>query len=120
MENKKWNHIRILNLSDLRSGNSNEFIKMINKVTNFSHSIFSEGRRDELNSLMKIDKNTNVIATWGINNQLIDLARLCKQRINKCELKGISKDVHNELYYYIKPMTYSKQEEMLTRLSEIV
>ena len=52
MHFREWRHVRVLNLSDLRSPKSTEFIKLFQRLeaaSNFdSHSVFSDARTAEL------------------------------------------------------------------------
>jgi len=54
MHFQEWRHVRVLNLSNLRSPKSTEFIKMFQRLEDDSnldsHSIFSDARMDDLSS----------------------------------------------------------------------
>lgn len=66
MERKKWDLVYIVNLSDLRAGNIDEFKelkKSFESDLNDSHSIFSIGRIRELEEL--IAEKTIIIRGWG-------------------------------------------------------
>lgn len=66
MERENWNIIYIINLSDLRAGNINDFkgyLKLFDAQNNNTHSIFSTERIDEIATLLS--KNTKIIAGWG-------------------------------------------------------
>lgn len=62
-----WKHVRILNLSDLRNGNSGnfsiEFQKCLELDPTATHSLLSKNRRTEL--LDYCSKSGTVIAAWG-------------------------------------------------------
>ena len=52
MQVRQWRHVRVLNLSDLRSAKSAEFIKLFQRLERDeafnSHSVFSDARAEEL------------------------------------------------------------------------
>ena len=77
MLDQAWKHVRILNLSDLRSGNSAEFKNMFMSAANHDsgnpHSLFSIHRRQELFGLTVMERPT-VILAWGRVTFLAELA----------------------------------------------
>lgn len=64
-----WKYVKILNLSDLRNGNSgnfaNEFKRAAAIDSSNPHCITHEGRRAELMSSLETKSNGLVIAAWG-------------------------------------------------------
>lgn len=74
MEKMEWDLIYMINLSDLASGNSNEFLsyKQIMDVAGRSdHSIFSEKRMQSLNAILA-GPSRHIVA-WGIKRKLLML-----------------------------------------------
>lgn len=68
MERMEWNMMYIINLSDLRAGNINEYRRMrerLNRAGQGGHSIFSEGRGETIHQF--VADRTRVIAAWGTN-----------------------------------------------------
>lgn len=66
MERQNWDLVYIVNLSDLRAGNIDEFKQLKESFelsSNDSHSIFSLGRIRELEEL--ISEKTIIIKGWG-------------------------------------------------------
>ena len=71
-----WKEISIINLSDLCSGNMNEFkrkLKQVNDSDIKCHSIFSETRTSERLKYFE-NKKMNVILAWGKDRSIKRLA----------------------------------------------
>jgi hypothetical protein len=72
-----WKHVRVLNLSDLRNGNSGEFSKEYKKAAVISktpvHSLLAPQRKNELLNYCADSKL--IIAAWGSNSVLKDIAQ---------------------------------------------
>lgn len=89
MHSQNWAHARVLNLSDIRSPKSAEFIRMFmrtetdNKLA--KHSLFSRTRERELSARLPGNKRTPVILAWGINNKLSPLIERCMKRLPKSQ-----------------------------------
>lgn len=77
MVGQGWKHVRILNLSDLRSGNSGQFKKMFISAAesdaSHPHSIFHSDRRQELFGLTYMEEPA-VIFAWGKTTFLSEFA----------------------------------------------
>ena len=73
---KRWKHVRILNLSDLRNGNSGnfsiEFQKSLELDSSAPHSLIHKKRRAEL--LNYCSESQTVIAAWGSTEVLRNFA----------------------------------------------
>jgi hypothetical protein len=68
----EWQHVRVLNLSDLRCPKSGIFIKQFKELEEElsfdAHSIFSNRRKNEL--ALKLIDGISVIRAWGDERQL--------------------------------------------------
>ena len=77
MEFNKWDFVKILNLSDLRNGNSGrfqtEFRKAMKLDSSNPHCITHLDRKKELLDSIK-SKNNKIIAVWGNITELKDSA----------------------------------------------
>ncbi|WP_255298288.1 DUF1643 domain-containing protein [Brevibacillus dissolubilis] len=106
MNNKRWNHIRIINLSDIREKDSRELGKKIGKFEHDTlcmlHSIFSSQRKDERNHAL-INCKVPIILAWGTNSYTKKYAERCLMLINNHITIGISSD-ESELFYH-HPLT---------------
>jgi len=80
-----WRHVRVLNLSDLRSPKSAEFIKLFQRLedeSNFdSHSVFSDTRMDELSLKLPTSRKMPLVLAWGISDKLTPLIDRCILRL---------------------------------------
>jgi len=115
MKEKNWDHVRVLNLFDIREAKSSDFIKKLKVLNNPIHSIFSPDRIKELDKALNIKSKAPVICAWGINPGLLDLAGLCLQSIPKNIITGIpAKD--DNLYYHPLPSLIKNQIEWLDNI----
>lgn len=95
MQFRQWRHVRVLNLSDLRSPKSPEFIKLFQRLESAagfdSHSVFSDARTDELAlKLPTGNKKTPLVLAWGMSEKLNPLIERCLSRLpRKCAFKGL-------------------------------
>jgi hypothetical protein len=94
MHFRGWRHVRVLNLSDLRSPKSAEFIKLFQRLEdefNFdSHSLFSDARTDELSLKLPTSRKTPLVLAWGMSDKLNPLIDRCVSRLpRKSNLMGL-------------------------------
>lgn len=70
----KWQHVRVINLSDLREAKSPLFIKKfawLEDEFNFNlHSIFAKGRAEELGKALARKDGAPIINGWGVSEKL--------------------------------------------------
>ena len=80
-----WRHVRVLNLSDLRSPKSAEFIKQFQRLEDESkfdsHSVFSDIRTDELSLKLPTCRKTPLVLAWGLSDKLNPLIERCISRL---------------------------------------
>jgi hypothetical protein len=69
-------HIRVINLSDLRTPKSHELFAVMRALTDDRHSLFSSQRRDELDRALGAP-GVPVLCAWGLAAPLKMLARSC-------------------------------------------
>ncbi|HTN76126.1 MAG TPA: DUF1643 domain-containing protein, partial [Pirellulaceae bacterium] len=85
MQHQRWQHVRVLNLSDLRSPKSPEFFKLYQRLeadTNFvAHSVFSDDRQQELSSKLSANTQAPLVLAWGLSAQLDPLIHRCLARL---------------------------------------
>jgi len=111
MDAASFDYARIINLSDLRTPDSNELYKFIKSDESkaIEHSIFSVNRKADLRKLFI--KNVPVIYGWGVNSALVPLAKLAIEALCISEPLGILKPKTKYSYYHPLPRIYSKQLE---------
>ncbi|MTK13891.1 MAG: hypothetical protein F8N39_18060 [Clostridiaceae bacterium] len=119
---KGWNHVRIVNLSDIKCSNGDEFKKILKLLLNLDkdhiHSIFSDRRMKERESLCTLDKEAPIILGWGTDKILLNLAMKCVSCIPLKNAKGI---LHSKnLYYYPSPPPKVMKEEWLDKILNII
>jgi len=108
----RWRHVRVLNLSDIRSPKSAEFIKQFQRLedeSNFdSHSVFSDARTDELSLKLPTSRKTSLVLAWGLSDKLTPLIDRCVSRIpRRSNLMGL-----------LEPDTTSKYRHPLPSLQK--
>jgi hypothetical protein len=85
MHYRQWQHVRVLNLSDLRCSKSAEFVKLYRRLeedADFdSHSIFSAARKHELSAKLPKSKKTPLVLAWGLSDKLNPLIERCLSSI---------------------------------------
>jgi len=121
MEINNWNFVRILNLSDLRNGNSGkfqlEFIKAMRLDGSNPHCITHINRRNELLE-STVSKNKKIIAAWG------DIAELKKsaETILKLDKKiiGLKKGKLPNFRYASPYMKKQKIDWLINIQKEII
>ena len=92
-----WRHVRVLNLSDLRSPKSAEFIKQFQRLedeSNFdSHSVFSDARTEELSLKLPTIRMMPLVLAWGLSDKLDPLIERCLPSIpSKQMVYGLLQD----------------------------
>lgn len=85
MSVRRWRHVRVLNLSDLRCSKSGEFIKLFQRLeadAGFdAHSVFAARRSRELAEKLPRGKQTPLVYAWGLSEKLDPLIERCLSRI---------------------------------------
>ncbi len=105
---KGWKHVRILNLSDLRNGNSGnfsiEFQKSLELDPAAPHSLLSKKRHAEL--LDYCSKSRAVIAAWGSTEVLREAAEEFLRIVPNVEGLPLEKP------WYRYPSPYKKDQKL--------
>lgn len=119
----KWNHVRVLNLSDMRDPNSGKFIQRYRKVENeigfLEHSIFSDVRKNELKSNLKRKKAAPVVCAWGISTELDPLIKRCVNKIlHVKEISGLLKKGTINKYFHPLPTLQTDKEKWVCNMVE--
>lgn len=84
-------HIRVINLSDLRTPKSSELFAILQTLTDDCHSMFSPRRRSELDRALG-GPRVPVLRAWGLAAPLADLARLCVSATSNRRVLGLTDD----------------------------
>ena len=117
MEAVSIEYARVLNLSDLRTPDSNALYRFLKseKSQLVDHSIFSSTRKSELNKLF--ERSVPVIFGWGVNSTLVPLAKKAIDALSVEEPFGVKKKNNDYSYYHPLPRIYSKQLEWVLHVT---
>lgn len=121
----KWEYVRVVNLSDFRNPKSEDFYKMIKEALTFDgefvHSIFSNSRKQEINTVFKSDKKFKVITAWGVNTKLSKLIKLALENNYVDARVGNNKTTYKKKknFYYYHPLPTNTKKQPLW-LEEII
>lgn len=115
-----WKHVKVLNLSDLRNGNSGEFSKEFERSvaidSSHPHCITHESRRAELKNALKTKSNGLVLAAWGSVGVLKNSA--IKMIAYRPTLLGLK--LNEPWYRYASPYQKELKLDWLTKMDAIV
>jgi hypothetical protein len=109
-----WQHARVLNLSDLRTPQSAELQKKLQRYRDDeSHSVFSAERQPECTELFA-NTSIPVLCAWGLNPRLIPWAHRALQAARGHTLYGLTQD--GVLYKHPLPQRFDLQQQWLTQV----
>lgn len=83
-------HIRVINLSDLRTPKSAELFETLAGLADDRHSIFSPVRAAELRQALGRARRPLLLRAWGLARQLEPLARAAIAMTNDAEVLGLT------------------------------
>ena len=107
MERMNWDSLKIINLSDVCTGNYKEFKEYLKefKANKFNeHTIFCERRKEELDCHIK---GANLIFAWGTNSAIKEIAKDVVDR--QLVHKGLE---HSQGIYYRHPKPATLQSRI--------
>jgi hypothetical protein len=110
---KEWKHVRVINLSDLRTPKSSELFKTLKKMKSLQHSIFSKKRKSELTSRLARTKKAPVICAWGLDNNLLGLIDMAMQALNGIAVIGYADNESTFQFRHASPQKKSEKLEWL-------
>lgn len=117
----EWQHVRVLNLSDLRCPKSDVFFKQFKaleaELSYDAHSVFSDRRKGEL--VLKLIDAVPVIRAWGLSPHLDPLIDRCLSRLtNTKAVKGLMKEGSPNKFLHPLPSLQSQKVEWVNRMVE--
>ena len=117
MQNTTLNFARVLNLSDLRTPDSSKLYEFLSssEAKEIDHSIFSESRNMELQSLFQLGVPT--IFGWGVNQALLPLAKTAVDVLSIQNPLGMLKSNTTYCYYHPLQRLYQKQVEWVQHVT---
>jgi len=117
MVSNHWNHVRVLNISDLRDPKSPSFIARTQKLAALPggdrHSLFSKTRSAERANMLKRKLGAPFILGWGQDAGLIPLAKQCLSCIEGEKTITVPAGNDPVLTAHPSPMLQSKKEAWL-------
>ncbi len=117
---KGWNHVRVLNISDLRNPKSPSFIaktKVLSALpSGATHSLFCEERSSEREIMLRHKTGAPLILGWGQDVGLLSLAKQCRSRIEGEKTIAVPAGKNPVLTAHPSPMLQSKKEEWLAAI----
>ena len=117
----RWNHVRVLNLSDMRDSKSASFVKRYRDIENrtgFSaHVLFTDERSGELESKLNQKPEAHIICAWGVSSDLDPLIERCLSKVaGRFELTGLKKPNTENKYFHPLPKLQIAKEQWVTNL----
>lgn len=117
----EWQHVRVLNLSDLRCPQSGVFFKQFKALEEDhlfdAHSVFSDRRADELT--LKLTSGVPVIRAWGVSGNLDPLIDRCLSKLTRAKLvRGLLKEGTTSKFLHPLPSLQSQKVEWINRMVE--
>lgn len=114
-----WNHVRVLNISDLREAKSNIFVgrfREIEERTAFAaHSLFADERSAELRRKLIKKPDAPIVCAWGVSPDLEPLIERCLMQMNgESGLTGLLKLGTTNKYFHPLP-TLQKDKQRWVR-----
>lgn len=112
---KDWKHVRVINLSDLRTPKSCELYKVLKSIDNDQHSVFAKARKKELKLMLNRKDKAPIICAWGIDNKLIPLTKKAIQALKGNTLIG-AKDESKDRFLHASPQNHTQRLKWLTEI----
>lgn len=119
---QKWQHLRIINLSDLREGNSGTFAKNFRQAEQLNkqnpHSYLHPKRQSELLSLC--EQADAVIAAWGSNPVQKEQALACIQLFKEMNIPLLGLPLEAPWYRFASPYRKDQKLSWLKQIDELM
>lgn len=123
MQQRGWQHVRVLNLSDLRCARSPDFFRQFTHLETRhgyeAHSLFSTERTLEFRERIGRFRNLPLVLAWGLSPKLDPLIRRCLAMLpTRCPLLGLQAAGLDNKYRHPLPSLHKDQRvwvELMTR-----
>ncbi|MDB5385338.1 MAG: hypothetical protein JWM11_984 [Planctomycetaceae bacterium] len=121
MHHCQWQHVRVLNLSDLRCSKSPHFVKLYHRLeveSDFdSHSIFSAARQRELSLKLPKSRRMPLVYAWGLSEKLDPLIERCLSKIaSNRTIMGILEEGTTNKYRHPLPSLQKQKLQWLDKM----
>lgn len=120
MENCGFEYAKIINLSDVRNGNSKLFYELLDKdLKGKVHSIFSN--EDCIKGYL--NPNSAFLFAWGVNHKLKELSQNALNQIEKLfgkdlKIHGLKHSKNSVGYYHPFPRTKTAQDNWVINITK--
>ena len=116
-----WQHVRVINLSDLRDPQSGAFSRRYTQLERESgstvHSVFSPERAAELIRRLSRRPGGPLICAWGVSDDLNPLIkRAIKALALEANVTGLEKPGQSGKYFHPLPSLQSQKEQWVVQM----
>lgn len=121
-----WEHVRVLNISDMRDPKSGKFVERYGDIeirTGFTaHSLFADSRRDEMVRKLTKRPETPIVCAWGVSSDLDPLIERCLGKVfGMSSLTGLQKPNTDNKYFHPLPTLQTQKvkwvDDMVRKLT---
>lgn len=121
MHHRGWQHVRVLNLSDLREPKSAVFVQRFSELEQLpggeAHSMFSSLRTAELQRHLRRKPEAPIVCAWGVSERLDPLiARALPLLETENPLMGLAKSDQPGKYFHPLPTLQRQKEQWVLRM----
>jgi hypothetical protein len=125
MAHRRWEHVRVLNLSDLRNPVSRQFLRLVHDLPTLDgghpHSLFCPQRRTEREGKLLRKPGAPLIAAWGVDPRLKPLVASCLDALPLGEpLRGLLRPSTTCQYFHPRPPLPAGQRAWLLAMAELL
>jgi len=116
-----WQHVRVINLSDLRDSQSGSFAQRFTQLErdggSASHSVFSLERSSELKRRLARKPSGPIVCAWGVSNDLNPLIERASGILaSESGLTGLEKPGRPGKYFHPLPLLQSQKEQWVIQM----
>ena len=118
-----WNHVRVLNLSDLRDPKSGSFAVRYEQLEAQTgsevHSVFAPERTSELQTHLSRKSGAPIVYAWGVSDDLTPLiTRAIRVLAPESPVTGLPKPGQSGKYFHPLPSLQSQKEQWVVQMLE--
>ena len=121
MHYKCWQHVRVINLSDLRDPQSGSFTQRYAQLEietgSAVHSMFSEERSAQLSCHLSRKLDGPIVCAWGVSNDLnLLIDRATKAMRSEQGVTGLAKPGQAGKYFHPLPLLQPQKEQWVMQM----
>lgn len=109
----RWQHVRVVNLSDIRTPRSAVLFDWLGRLSDDRHSLFAASRRAECRAALGPEA-VPVIAAWGLGTRLRPWAETALRALHGRTVLGLTDD--GTRYRHPLPQRFDLQQAWLTAM----